>query len=303
MTAVTGHTQPFKGLAVAHKVPLGRHTSFRVGGPAEYLATPESIDALTGLLRAAKAAKIPVTILGGGTNVLVSDDGIPGLVIRLSALKGADIREMPDEVLLRAGTGQTLSSLCRMAAEKGLTGLEWAAGIPGTLGGAVMMNAGSFGSDMAAIIQKIDILDLGSLRVKTLVKKDLAFSYRSLDLENAVVIGADLGLTAADPEAVRITHAANLKVKTTTQPVSQASAGCFFKNPAQEKPAGWLIEQAGLKGHTYKGARVSNTHANFIVNHDHATCRDILDLAKTVTARVAEEFKITLEKEVKIIGS
>jgi len=280
---------------------LGRHTRFRIGGPADYLAQPQSPEEMIDLLRVAQSAGIPITVLGGGTNVLISDEGVLGLVILVTGLKGADVSDSTG--MLRARAGQSLASICGLAMDKGLTGLEWAAGIPGTLGGAVMMNAGSFGSDMAAIIHKIDVLDLKSLTVTPIAGKNLAFSYRCLDLEHAVVLGAHLNLTATDPDVVQKTHAANLKVKKDTQPVSQASAGCFFKNPSPEKPAGWLIEQAGLKGYTHKGARISERHANFIVNQGQATCRDILDLAHLVTTRVKNAFNITLEKEVKHIGS
>ncbi len=306
VTVATGHKNPFDGFAVEQAVPLSRHTSFRVGGPADYLAAPDSIKELTGLLKAAKKAGIPATFLGGGTNVLVSDDGVRGLVIRLTALKGAvateKLVENPGIIRLQASAGQHLSSVCRTAVEKGLTGLEWAAGIPGTLGGAVMMNAGSFGSDMATVIHSIEVLDLATLKVKTIAKAELAFSYRSMKIGDAVILGAELNLAAADPETIQKVHDNNLKTKKSSQPVSQASAGCFFKNPSPEKPTGWLIEQAGLKGLVHKGAMVSDIHANFIVNQDHATCRDILDLAEIITARVAEKFNITLEKEVKLIG-
>lgn len=303
MTAPTRHTAPFEGSAVEQEAPLHRHTSFRVGGPAQFLAVPETVQELTGLIQAARRAGLPVTLLGGGTNVLIADEGIRGLVVLLTGLKGEpELSEKSDRVVLKAMAGQSLSSLCRQAMETGLSGLEWAAGIPGTLGGALMMNAGSFGSDMATVTASIDILNTGDLTITTIERNALNFSYRSLDISRALVLKAELKLVKGDPKAISRAFEENLKHKKATQPVSRASAGCFFKNPSAEKPAGWLIEQTGLKGLVHKGAMVSDIHANFIINRGDAGCREILELADLVTNRVRETFNIELEKEVKIIG-
>ena len=298
------HKTPFEGFAVEQKAALHRRTSFRVGGAAEVLAVPGTTAELTGLLQAARKEGIPVTILGAGTNVLVSDSGVRGLVVALTGLKGnPELLQQKETIRLRARAGNPLPGLTRLATQKGLSGFEWAAGIPGTLGGAVIMNAGSFGSDMAAVTASVEILDLENLTVKTLSRKDLDFSYRRLVLGHAVVLGAELTLIPGDQEKIQKVYDDNLRHKKNTQPVSQASAGCFFKNPSPEKPAGWLIEQAGLKGHVHRGAMVSDIHANFIINCGRATCREILDLADLVAAAVKEKFDIRLEKEVKLIGS
>jgi UDP-N-acetylmuramate dehydrogenase len=303
MTGQTPHSGPFQGFYVEQEVPLRRYTSFRVGGPAEFLAAPESVEMLAGLLRAAKANAIPVMVLGGGTNVLVSDKGIRGLVVLLTGLKGEpELKKTGQGTVMNARAGMSLASLCRLAMDKGLAGLEWAAGIPGTLGGAVMMNAGSFGSDMASVVASIEVLDLGTLEISTLERKDLDFSYRQLEMKNTVILGTCLFLADGDATDISRAYDRNLRHKKATQPVSKASAGCFFKNPSPEKPAGWLIEQSGLKGYAHKGAMVSDVHANFIINHDRATCRDILELADLVTGTVRKKFNIELEKEVKIIG-
>ncbi|MCG8687630.1 MAG: UDP-N-acetylmuramate dehydrogenase [Desulfobacterales bacterium] len=301
-------TTLFNGLAVEKDQPMATFTSFRVGGPADLLGRPETVEDLLSMVKTARKAQIPVTIFGGGTNTLVSDKGIRGLVIILSSFKQGVEQESPGKkpqdtkVTISALTGERLATLCKYALEKGFSGLEWAAGIPGTLGGAIIMNAGSFKGDMSQVIKKVEILNLQTLEIETLKKDELNFSYRKLELENIILLRAQLLLEQADPELVRSAHEVNLKAKRSTQPVSMASGGCFFKNPSQDKPAGWLIEQAGLKGFKLNGAMVSDLHANFIVNHENAQCKDILALKQVVQERVYEKFGIKLNAEVKTIG-
>lgn len=293
-----------------HKA-LDRYTSFRVGGPADLLVLPQTMDQVIALAGTAQKAGVPVTIIGGGTNILVSDNGIRGLVMVLTRLKQefeqttphtAPGKESSDRIYLTALAGERLGSLCRHAANAGLSGLEWAAGIPGTIGGAVMMNAGAFGSDMSQIVEEIEILDLSTLETRVLPANRLHFSYRKLALKNSIVLKVRFGLTQADPGTVRAIFNRHLKTKQSTQPVSQASAGCFFKNPPGLKSAGFLIEQAGMKSARCNGAMVSDLHANFIVNHGNACAGDILNLAVQVKKRVYEKFGTNLKEEVKTIG-
>nr|WP_321399963.1 UDP-N-acetylmuramate dehydrogenase [uncultured Desulfobacter sp.] len=285
---------------------MDRYTSFRVGGPADLLVQPETIDQVVAVAKAAHKAKLPITIIGGGTNVLVSDKGIRGLVIILTQLKQQiELSTDGDEqnpIYLTALAGEPLHRICRYAADDGLAGLEWAAGIPGTIGGAVMMNAGAFGSDMSRVVTEIEVLNLATLETIVLSAKDLPFSYRKLALENSLVLKVRLGVTKADTETIKEEFNRNLKTKHSTQPVSQASAGCFFKNPPGGKPAGFLIEQAGMKRAQYNGAMVSDLHANFIVNQGNASASDILNLAGQVRKSVYEKFGINLKEEVKTIG-
>jgi len=293
-----------------HKA-MDRYTSFRVGGPADLLVLPQTVEQVTAIARTAQKAGVPVTIIGGGTNVLISDKGIRGVVIVLTRLKqeiaqttgspGTD-EEPPGQVCLTALAGERLGTVCRYAADSGLGGLEWAAGIPGTIGGAVMMNAGAFGSDMGRIVREIEILDLTTMATAVLAGNHLQFSYRKLALDNSIVLKVSMGLAKADAQTVKDEYYRNLKTKQATQPVSQASAGCFFKNPPGFKSAGFLIEQAGMKKARCNGAMVSDLHANFIVNHGNACASDILNLAGQVRDRVYEKFGINLKKEVKTIG-
>jgi len=280
---------------------LDQFTSFRVGGPADLLARPKTIEQLRSLIETAGKNKIPVTILGGGTNTLVSDRGIRGLVILLTALKTAPKRIQDGAgCRITALAGERLSTLCHFALERELSGLEWAAGIPGTLGGAIMMNAGAFGSDMASVTESVQILD--QTGVKTILAKNLDFSYRRLNLADTIILKTTLALTPGNPDEIKTAFQKNLAAKRSGQPVSKASGGCFFKNPSPRNPAGRLIEKAGLKGQTLKGAMVSDCHANFIINYDNARCKDILALKQLVQDRVHKQFGIRLESEVKAIG-
>lgn len=230
----------FASFAPETQKAMDRYTSFRVGGPADFLILPQTVEQVIALAKTAQKAELPLTIIGGGTNVLVSDKGIRGLVMVLTRLKqkiepiapsNNTGGESTDQIYLTALAGEPLGHLCRYAANAGLAGLAWAAGIPGTIGGAVMMNAGAFGSDMSQVVRQIEILDLATLQTVILPANRLQFSYRKLALENSIVLKVRLGLTKADAGTVRDEFYRNLKIKQSTQPVSQASAGCFFKNP------------------------------------------------------------------------
>ncbi len=289
--------------------PMSRHTSFRVGGPADLFAMPATEQELLALLTAANALSIPVTIIGGGTNLLVRDKGIRGLVICLSGLAG-DIRPALSnhetvELTIQAGT--RLSKVCHYAIEHALTGLEFAAGIPGTLGGAVKMNAGTPAGDLSFVVTAIKIIDKTTAKILTITRDDLIFNYRRLDLKekdiNAhIILEIVMRLKKGEPGTIKSAYDHHLEKRNLTQPVSLASAGCFFKNPDQGKPAGEMIDLCGLKGKRIGQAMVSEKHANYIVNTGHATCEDILQLARKVRQAVFETFNITLNTEVIIEG-
>lgn len=290
--------------------PLSRYTSFRVGGPADLLALPSNPQTLVSLLTAARREKIPVTIIGGGTNTLVSDKGIRGLVIVLTALKTKPIiLENPqtdtvhkDKKNICADAGERLSTICQFAMDQELSGLEFAAGIPGTLGGAIMMNAGTSAWDISQVVTAVEVVDIKNSACQTIERKDLEFSYRKLSLSDKIIVRAHLTLTKGDPGRIKSTFAQTLKNKKETQPISQASAGCFFKNPSPDMPAGKLIEDAGLKGVQINRARISDLHANFIINTDNARCEDILALKRLIQKTVFEKYQINLETEVKVTG-
>ncbi|OGR53605.1 MAG: UDP-N-acetylenolpyruvoylglucosamine reductase, partial [Desulfobacula sp. RIFOXYB2_FULL_45_6] len=206
-----------------------------------------------------------------------------------------------EKSLVYAAAGERLSTVVRFTIDNSLSGLEFAAGIPGTLGGAIAMNAGTKNQDMSGIIADLLILDQTNLTLQTLERKDLEFSYRHLELPG-IIISATLALKPADRTRIEQTVKQNLLYKNSTQPVAAASAGCFFKNPPKGMPAGELIEKSGLKGMKINGAMVSQIHANYIINTGDATCGDILSLKKHIEKTVFNTYKVKLETEVRVEG-
>lgn len=276
--------------------PMSRHTSFRIGGPADAYVEPEDLESLQHLMARARKAKIPVFVMGG-TNLLVRDGGIPGIVVRL--VKFDRIRESEGGVLY-AEAGAGMPRVLKYATQRGLTGLEFAAGIPGTLGGAVVMNAGTRWGEMKDIVRKVlmvtptgDLLELAS--------NEVGFDYRRSRLPQGIVVGAWLGLRPGKKADIESTVKQWLHRRKETQPVEMPNAGCVFKNPGGE-PAGRLIESLGLKGAHKGDAQISTKHANFIVNRGRATAGDVLELIRMVGKTVEEKAGVTLELEVKIVG-
>lgn len=282
-------------------VSLATLTSFRVGGPAEWYVAPRNLNLLQESLLWAAAKGLPVTFLGAGSNLLVSDRGLAGLVICTRYLRHTHFE--PETGRVTASAGEPLTRLAWQAAERGWQGLEWAVGIPGTLGGAVVMNAGAHGDCTADFLVNAQVLSLEQA-VTLLTPNDLGYAYRTSNLQNTqrLVTQATLQLSpGADPAEVTAATAAHLEQRRTTQPYHLPSCGSVFRNP---KPytAGWLIEQTGLKGHQIGGAQVSHLHANFILNRGGATANDVLHLIRYVQHQVEMRWSIHLEPEVKILG-
>ena len=283
--------------------PLENYTSFKIGGTADLLALPEDKIQLKNLYKKALQLDIPITLFGGGTNLLISDRGIRGLVIITKQLKSTiELIETDSDIkTIIADSGERLSKICRFAINNTLTGLEFAAGIPGTIGGAIIMNAGTKSGEMSTIIKSIEVLNFNTLEIETIEKKFLNFSYRHLYL-SGIIVSAAITLKKGNQEHIEQIFKHNLNIKNATQPLSFASAGCFFKNPAVGKSAGELIDKAGLKGMSVNDAAVSEKHGNFIVNRRNATCQDILLLKQKIQKIVFEKFRIKLETEVRIEG-
>ncbi|MBC2704918.1 UDP-N-acetylmuramate dehydrogenase [Desulfobacula sp.] len=283
--------------------PLKKYTSFKIGGPADLLALPKDKQELKKLLKKASELNIPVTLFGGGTNLLITDKGIRCLVVITRQLKSEIRITQTDfhEKTIYVEAGERLSKVCQAAITHSLSGLEFAAGIPGTIGGAIMMNAGTESGEMSGIVKSIEVLNKKTLATETIEKKDLDFSYRQLNLAG-IITAATLTLRKETLEKIEKTFKQNLSQKNATQPVSFASAGCFFKNPTSGKSAGELIEKAGLKGVRINDAMISQTHANFIVNINNATCKDILLLKQHVQEIVFNKYHIKLKTEVRVEG-
>ena len=283
--------------------PLKKYTSFKIGGPADLLAQPESEKGIQKLMTRAADLDVPVTVFGGGINLLIRDKGIRGLVILTRKLKsGIRIVESDnDQRIVHADAGEKLAALCRFTNEKGLSGLEFAAGIPGTLGGALMMNAGIPDHRISDPLVSLKTLDPSDMELKTIDRQALKFSYRNLECTH-IILGARFKLIKTDPKNVQARYQEHLENKKKTQPVSLPSAGCFFKNPENAPAAGKLIEDAGLKGTKRNDAMVSKVHANYIVNTGQATYADVLLLQETIQNKVYNTYHVKLETEVRIEG-
>jgi UDP-N-acetylmuramate dehydrogenase len=295
--------------AVRFDEPMAAHTALGVGGPAWAYAAPESLSQLRILVKGAAQRQIPCWVIGSGSNLLVRDRGIPGLVICLHrCLSRIEETGRGRKVMVSAMAGVRLPVLCGYAQRRGFAGLEFAWGIPGTVGGAVFMNAGTASGAMADVVQSVSVLLPGN-RIQRLEKETLSFSYRRLscpvpdwDRGGAIILEASLGLRPENPGVLREKAVRILRQRRETQPVSAKSAGSFFKNPIGGKTAGELLDRAGLKGMTIGGAQISPKHANFIINLGNAAAADVLALMETARQAVLEKFGVYLETEVKIVG-
>lgn len=292
--------------------PMSRHTSFKVGGPADALVTPATLQDLQVLIQWTADAGLPFLVLGDGTNLLVKDTGIDGIVIVLTKCLNQISKSGGQNggVTVRAMAGARLHKLCTFAVAANLKGMNFALGIPGTVGGAIMMNAGTSRGWMQDVLEGITILTPAG-ETQTLAKERLDFSYRKLSLKNGtanltpgypIILEGQFFLHPSDGRRLQQEAEEILKKRKASQPAHLPSAGCFFKNPDSGKPAGELIDLAGLKGKKIGGALISPRHANFIVNSGDASAGDILALTELVQTVVLKLFNIQLEPEVKIVG-
>lgn len=279
--------------------PMHLHTTFKVGGSADYFAAPCSIEGLRELVQTALQNGIPYFVIGNGSNLLVSDSGFRGLVIQME--NGFQKMEAKGN-FITAEAGVLLSKLSRFALSEGLTGLEFASGIPGTLGGAVMMNAGAYDGEMSHLVTEVQsITEKGELIVRK--KEDLDFSYRhSVFLgKREVILSAVLSLLEGDPTEIQAKMSDLAERRREKQPIEYPSAGSTFKRP-EGHFAAKLIDDAGLRGFRVGGAQVSEKHAGFVINTGNATASDVLGVMKHVRNTVEEKFHVTLEPEVRLLG-
>lgn len=285
---------------VLREEPMARHTSFRVGGPAKRMAFPEKGEQLVLLLSMARECGARPLVIGNGTNLLASDRGLDRLVIETSGLGRLDAGEEPGS--LKAESGVSLARLADFACKQGLTGLEFAHGIPGTVGGGVCMNAGAYGGELKQVVSGASVL-FPEEGVRFLTGEELAFGYRRsffTEHPEAVVLYAEFRLSAGDPEAIRETQRSLMARRKASQPLEWPSAGSTFKRP-EGHFAGTLIDQCGLKGRAVGGAQVSEKHAGFVINRGGATCADIKELIRQVQETVWEKTGVRLEPEVKLV--
>jgi len=285
-----------------YDVPMKEHTTFGVGGPARVLARPETVEELTEIIIACRCIGLPYYILGAGSNILFLDNGFDGVVIKL----GRNFRGMEYQGggIIVAGAAAPVGLLLEMALDLELGGLECLAGIPGTLGGAIRMNAGSFGATIGPLVDRVRYVE-GQGQPGDIPGSGLKFSYRSVQglPEAAVIVGAELKLGPGQGPALRATVQERLNQRAERHPKGARCAGSIFKNPP-EIPAGKLIEECGFKGVVRGGAKVSEMHANFIINPEsRAKSSDILELMREIIDSVRQVHGLTLEPEIKIVGS
>ena len=280
--------------------PMRHHTTFRVGGPAALMALPKHEEELKTILKTAREEGVQPFFLGKGSNLLVADEGVDAFVVKLSG--GLTRLERESETVLCVGSGVTLADAALFAAGQGLTGLEFAHGIPGTMGGAVFMNAGAYEGEMSQVLLTVDYLDEAG-ELHRLEKDGMELGYRrSIFAEHPwLVVSARLGLQAGNEAEIREKMADLARRRRSKQPLEYPSAGSTFKRPAGHF-AGGLIQQCGLKGKSVGGAQVSEKHAGFVINTGSATCKDILDLIRLVRETVLRETGVLLEPEVRMLG-
>jgi len=296
--------------------PMSRHTSLRVGGTADFFTEPESLEVLIDIVKWTSGKGIPYLIIGGGSNLLVRDQGIRGLVISLKKCLNSITENKRNDnfVEVSAGAGVKLQKLCFFAINKGLKGTNFALGIPGSVGGAIMMNAGTEHGVIENVLNSIDVL-MPDGKIKRIDKTNLDFSYRELALKleqnkgavnrsnnRPIIISGNFLLIRNEPLKLKKEAESILAARNRKQPTNLPSAGCFFRNPQSGMTAGELIDKAGFKGKIMGGALISMKHANFIINRDNASAADIIALKEKAQERVDKRFNIFLEPEVKIVG-
>jgi len=275
---------------------LAPYTWLKVGGPAQFFVTPRSRQELIDVVGRCHEEQIPIRVLGGGSNLLVRDEGVAGVVLRLEADEFSRISV--DGTMVTAGAGAMLSHAIAQSVHAGLAGLDTLVGIPGTVGGALHGNAGGRSGDIGQHVRGVEVLTAAG-EVFERKEDELSFEYRASSLNELIILDARFELTPEDPQEITQRMRKLWIMKKATQPLTFQSAGCIFKNP-RGMSAGWLIDQAGLKGTRIGNAEISDRHANFITTHKGATARDVLRLIDLARSKVAEQFGVDLELEIQI---
>lgn len=283
--------------------PMSEHTSFRIGGPAEFFVSPKTEEEAAGVLALCWENKIPCFVMGNGSNLLVSDAGVKGVVLRFPDLRDkVEMEKRKDRLVVRAGAGVSLAYLAREVLKNAGAGFEFAAGIPGSVGGAVYMNAGAYGGEIRDVLTSVRVVDRkGQFSVMTAKEMNLSYRHSSLMDKDLFVCEAEFSFSYGDIGKIQDTVAKQLTARREKQPLEYPSAGSTFKRP-EGYFAGKLIMDAGLAGFCVNGARVSEKHCGFVVNTGNATAADVVTLMEIIIQRVKEQFGVTLEPEVKFLG-
>ena len=279
--------------------PMKNHTTFKIGGPAQYYVTPESVTQIQEVVSLCRDMNIPLHVIGNGSNILVGDDGVDGVVLAL--FNTFSDYEIKDNVIT-AQAGMSLIKLAVIALREGLTGLEFASGIPGSVGGAVYMNAGAYDGQMKDVVTSVTVLDeAGNIRILGRDELDMGYRTSAVAKHNMIVLQVVIELKYGDKEQIKARMNQLSELRKQKQPLEYPSAGSTFKRP-EGYFAGKLIADAGLKGYGIGGAAVSEKHAGFVVNIGGATAKDVVELTDYIKKRIMEQFGVTLELEIKRIG-
>ena len=279
--------------------PMKNHTTFKIGGPAQYYVTPESVTQIQEVVSLCRDMNIPLHVIGNGSNILVGDDGVGGVVLAL--FNTFSDYEIKDNVIT-AQAGMSLIKLAVIALREGLTGLEFASGIPGSVGGAVYMNAGAYDGQMKDVVTSVTVLDeAGNIRILGRDELDMGYRTSAVAKHNMIVLQVIIELKAGNKEQIKDRMNQLSEIRKQKQPLEYPSAGSTFKRP-EGYFAGKLIADAGLKGYSIGGAAVSEKHAGFVVNMGGATAKDVVELTDYIKKRIIEQFGVTLELEIKKIG-
>ena len=279
--------------------PMKNHTTFKIGGPAQYYVTPESVTQIQEVVSLCRDMNIPLHVIGNGSNILVGDDGVDGVVLALfNTFSDYEIKDN----MITAQAGMSLIKLAVIALREGLTGLEFASGIPGSVGGAVYMNAGAYDGQMKDVVTSVTVLDeAGNIRILGRDELDMGYRTSAVAKNNMIVLQVVIELKYGDKEQIKARMNQLSELRKQKQPLEYPSAGSTFKRP-EGYFAGKLIADAGLKGYSIGGAAVSEKHAGFVVNMGGATAKDVVELTDYIKKRIIEQFGVTLELEIKKIG-
>ncbi|MGL4819466.1 MAG: UDP-N-acetylmuramate dehydrogenase [Bacilli bacterium] len=279
--------------------PLKKHTTFRIGGPADALVFPTSVADVEKPVSFSETYHLPITVIGRGSNLLIADEGLRGIVIKMD--EGMDHLAVND-TLVTVGAGYSVVKLATLLSRQGLSGLEFASGIPGNVGGAIYMNAGAHGSDFSRIVEQVTVLFRDGA-IETLSVEEMGYAYRTSVLQKVrpgIVLEATLRLVHGDKETCIKQMQKNKDYRKETQPWNFPCAGSIFRNPLPQY-AGAIVEELGLKGHVHGGVKVSEMHGNFIVNHADGTAKDVLELIAYIQKRAFDAYGVELETEVELL--
>ncbi len=298
---MSSHYQKLSGMElgkVKENEALSKHTTMKIGGPADVLVEPDSIESLERLIQYTVENNLPFRVIGRGSNLLMGDEGLRGIVIKLG--KGINDLEIEGTKVV-AGAGYPLVPLATVISKKGLSGLEFAGGIPGSVGGAVYMNAGAHGSDISQILTRARILYPNG-ELKWLSNKEMKYSYRTsvLQADQGICVQAEFQLTQGDSEEITSAMQSFKDYRHNTQPYDMPCAGSIFRNPLPHH-AGKLIEDAGLKGYKIRGAEISTLHGNFIVNNGNAKAADVLELIGFIKETILKKYQVSMHTEIEIV--